>query len=376
MTTKQTIGIVGGGQLGRYLTLAAQKLGFRVIVLDPTENSPAGQVADEQIVGNFTDGEKIKELGKKVDFLTFEIESANDEALEELVQGGLSVHPAPTTLAIIKDKYKQKEFLAKNGISVAPFLEVNSVEDAKKAGKKFGYPYVLKSRFGAYDGKGNRTVEKEEDIEKNFEDLGGKDLYAEQWIEFSKELAVVASRNEKGAIATYPVVETIHKDHICDIVIAPAAVSMEVRKEAEELAAKVMSILPGAGVFGIEMFLAKTGEVIVNEIAPRVHNSGHHTMDSCNISQFEQHIRAITGLPFEELTMKVPVAVMKNILGTRSGMASVIDEKAVSTEDVKIYIYGKLETRPKRKMGHINAIGQSHVEALTKANRAHAEIDI
>jgi 5-(carboxyamino)imidazole ribonucleotide synthase len=370
----KTLGIVGGGQLARMLTDAAHALGFSVIVLDPTPNSPGGQVADEQILGSFTDAEKIRELSEKVDFLTFEIESADNEALATVAKQK-PVNPAPDTLSIIKDKYAQKVFLKTHGIATADFLEIKSIDDAKEAGSRFGYPFVLKAKRDSYDGKGNALVEAESGIDDAFQKLVGRELYAEKFVPFTKELAVVAARSNMGDIALFPLVETVHVDHICDTVTMPAGVSENVRAEAEQLARNVMEHLSGAGVFAIEMFLGES--VVVNEIAPRVHNSGHLTIESCETSQFEQHVRAVTGMPLGKTDMKVPAAVMLNILGKRNGPAEPKGFEEVGGEpNTFVHLYGKHETREGRKMGHVTVTGLTEEEAHEKAEKIRHRVSI
>jgi len=371
----RTIGIVGGGQLGRMLSIAAQNLGFETIVLDPTPNSPAGQVT-EQIVGDFKDGEKIKELAKLVDFMTFEIESANVDALEELLTAGHDINPSPSTLSIIKDKYLQKKFLSENHIPVAQYREV-AVGDLRDVIEEFGYPILLKTKRDAYDGRGNALIEKESDILPALEKLGGRQLYVERFFPFVKELAVIVARDKRGNILPYPPVETIHKNNICHLVISPAPVSIEVQMKAQRLAVNVMNHLNGVGVFGIEMFLSSDGEVVVNEIAPRVHNSGHHSIEAHETSQFEQHIRAITGMPLGSIKRRVPHSVMINILGERSGPAEVAGlERLAEITGAHAHIYGKAETRPERKMGHITVIGDTMEDVLERAKLARSLISI
>jgi phosphoribosylaminoimidazole carboxylase PurK protein len=374
----QTIGIVGGGQLGRMLTDAAHQLGFKVTVLDPTPGSPAGQVADKQIVGDFKDPAMIKQLGAESDFVTFEIESADYSALEALEKLGKPVNPSPATLAIIKDKYEQKKFLKSHGIPSADFMEIKTREDAVKAGADFGYPYVLKAKRDSYDGRGNATVADELGIDAAIERLKGRELYAEKWVPFTKELAVMAVRGTDGEIATYPVVETQHKDHILDMVLAPAMVGPGVLRQAEGLARLVMAHLKGCGVFGIEMFYVQSdGVVLINEIAPRVHNSGHYTIEACDASQFENHIRAVAGIPLGSTGMKVKAAVMINILGDRTGAAEPKGiEEAEAIPGVKVHIYGKKETKPARKMGHLTAVADILDEALANTKRARVTISI
>lgn len=373
----QKIGIVGGGQLGKMLTLEAKKMGFTVYVIDPTPDSPAGQIADKQIVAGFKNERAIRKLAAMVDVLTFEIELANSAVLEDLQNNGLSVHPSPKTLDIIRDKLKQKNFLRSYHLPVASFLEVKNKDDIIAASKKFGYPLVLKARFDAYDGRGNALIRNQKDIEKALKKLAGRKLYIEKFINFQKELAVMVARNTKGEISAYPVVETIHRNNICHIVKVPAKISSSHLKKAQKLAISTMKYLKGAGVFGIEMFYKDTGEVFINEIAPRVHNSGHYSIEGSLTSQFEQHLRAICGLPLGSTDMKVPCAVMINILGTRQGQALVKGlEKTLAIEGVSVHIYGKKETRPERKMGHITAVSDTVENALKKAIQARRHISI
>jgi 5-(carboxyamino)imidazole ribonucleotide synthase len=374
---KNRIGIVGGGQLGRMLAFEAKRLGFHVSVIDPTPHSPAGQVVDAQIVAPYQDEKAIRELASKSDFLTFEIELANAAILDELSKSGLQINPSAKTLTIIKDKLLQKQFLKKARIPVADFVAVETTEDIKKAATQFGYPLLLKARFDAYDGRGNALVKSEKEIENAVEKLKGRKLYVEKFVPFVKELAVMVARSTKGEIKVYPVVETVHRNNICHIVYAPAAVKPSVKKKAEKLATAVMKNLKGAGVFGIEMFLTKKSEVIINEIAPRVHNSGHYTIEACVTNQFEQHIRAVTGLPLGSTQMLTPAAVMVNILGERQGTAEVKNlEKVLEIPNIYVHVYGKAETKLERKMGHITAIDKSLSKAYKKAITARKMLKI
>lgn len=374
---KKRIGIVGGGQLGRMLAQAAQKLGYFVTVLDPAQNSPAGQVADAQIIGSFKDREKILELAKVSDYFTFEIESANAEALEEIQKTGLSVHPSPELLKIIKDKYSQKVFLQENNIPVADFAIIENEEDCEKQGDIFGYPFLLKARYDAYDGRGNFVIKSNEDVKIGFEKLSKSKLYAEKFVPFVKELSVVCTRGIHGEIITFPVVETIHKNNICYMVKSPAPVNEEIVLKAKNVANQVLNNLKGVGTIAIEMFLTKEGEILVNEIAPRVHNSGHHTIEAFNISQFEAHIRAITGMELFEPVANSTVAVMINILGERQGdILLKPNHQHNYGKDSHIHIYGKIETRPERKMGHVTVLGKSLKEAEELALQIRKDLEI
>lgn len=374
---KNRIGIVGGGQLGRMMAFDAKKLGFTVNIIDPTPHSPAGQVSDYQIVAAYNDENAIRELAGMSDFLTFEIELANAEILEELSKKGLEIHPSAKTLGIIKDKLEQKKFLHGAHLAVADFQQVESKEEIIKVAEKYGYPFLLKARFDAYDGRGNALVKDDSQIDDAIDKLSGRKLYVEKFVPFVKELSVVIARSTKGEIKTYPVVETIHKNNICHIVKAPAPVDEEIKKKAEQLAVKAMEHLKGAGVFAIEMFLTEDGQVLINEIAPRVHNSGHYTIEACVTSQFEQHIRAVTGLPLGSTDMILPAAVMINILGERNGTAEVTGlDEVLKIPNVAVHIYGKMETKEERKMGHITVIGKTIEECLEKAKEARALLTI
>lgn len=373
----KTIGIVGGGQLGRMLTEASESLDLDIIVLEPTKNPPAVQVGGKQILGSLTDPEKIKELAEKSDFLTWEIEHINTEVLEELENQGFKINPSPRTLAKIKDKFLQKEFLKENGVPTALFRKVENIEDLKKAAEELSLPIVLKTRFGGYDGRGNFVIRNESDFEEGFNRLGGENLYAEGWVDFEKELAVMAARDKNGNIKTYPVVQTIHENNILQVVLAPAPISSEQSLKAEEFAKKVMEHLDGAGVFGIEMFLTKSGEILVNEIAPRVHNSGHFTIEACNTSQFENHLRAVSEMELGSTDMKTGASVMINILGDRNGVAETKGiEEAEKLGNVFVHIYGKKEVKPERKMGHLTVVGDNLEKVLEKANLARSLISI
>ena len=371
------LGVVGGGQLGRMMIAEAKNildLDIEIEVLDPTPNCPASEFAT-QVVGDFKDKETVLAFGKDKDILAFEIELANSEALSELAEAGVAIHPSPKTLGIIKDKYAQKEFLKEHGLPLGPFQKAESAGDVKSFAAEHSYPVVLKARFGAYDGRGNLTIENEAGIEAAVAELGS-DLYVEAWVPFEKELAVVAARDQGGTIYNYPVAETVHTDHICDTVTMPASVDEGTAAKAEALAAKIMEVFHGAGVFGIEMFLTEASEVLINEIAPRVHNSGHGTLGGATISQFAQHMRAVCGLDLVKPELAGKVVVMKNILGTHNAPANPTGIEEAEALGARVDIYGKHDTKVKRKMGHVVAVGDTREEAMELAKRAHACISI
>jgi 5-(carboxyamino)imidazole ribonucleotide synthase len=374
---EQTIGIIGGGQLGRMLTLAALPLGFKVVVINPSPNSPAAQAGAQEIIADLYDSGAIKKLAEVADFITIEIEHLNAEVLKVVNKIGKKVNPAPETIQMLQDKFLQKQFLDSHKIALAPFVAVNNNEDAQKALQKFGGMMILKTRYGAYDGRGNYVIKNEKDLQDATKKFEGRKLYAEKIVPFKKELAVIVARDISGNIKTYPVVETIHERNICQQVIAPADISKAAAKNALMLAQKTAKNLGGAGVFAIEMFLVEDDQVLVNEIAPRVHNSGHFTIDACATSQFEQHIRAISGLPLGETTMLKPAAVMVNILGDRDGDVKLRGlDKALELPHTSVHLYGKSPTKIDRKMGHITVIGDEINEVIKLATTARSKIAI
>ena len=355
------LGIIGGGQLGMMLTEAAQNMKeeiSKVIVLDPTENCPAAKVGAEQIIADFKDEESIKKLSELSDIITYEIESGNSDVLKKL-EANTEINPSPETLRIIQDKFLQKQFLQENGIAVAEFEKVENREELEKMIEKLGLPLLLKTRRDAYDGRGNYKINSKSDIDDALDLFAGKTLMVEKFVNFQKEVSVIAARNTEGEISTYPVVENLHENNILRMTIAPGRVSEKVRKEAEDVAHKTMEVLHGAGVFGIEMFVTQDERILINEIAPRVHNSGHHTLQSSTISQFELHLRAILGMELGDTSIKSPT-IMYNILGphTFKGEYNVLHRE---DENIFLKMYGKLESKPQRKIGHINIVDKKNV---------------
>jgi phosphoribosylaminoimidazole carboxylase PurK protein len=376
MSQTGTIGILGGGQLGRMLTEAALPLGYKVVVVDPGDNCPAKQAGAEQITGNLYDETALRLLAEKSDYLTVEIEHLDARLLDEISRTGIPVNPAPATVQMIQDKFQQKIFLKDANIPVADFVEITDKASAEQALKNFGGNMVLKSRLGAYDGRGNAVVSDAEGIESAMKTLGDK-LYAEAFVPFRKELAVMVARDTKGNVATYPVTETIQQRNICIETLTPAEISPATAKEASKFATAVAEHLEGAGVFGIEMFLTDDGKILINEIAPRVHNSGHYTIEACETSQFGQHVRAISGRELGPTTLKVPAAVMINILGERDGPTEVKGlEEAKAIPATAVHLYGKSPTKIDRKMGHITATGATIEEARERAEQARKLIDV
>ena len=351
------LGIIGGGQLGMMITEAAKNLSehiSEITVLDPTENCPAAQVGAKQIVGDFKDEIAILKLAEQSDIITYEIESGNIDVLSKLKA---EIEPSPSTLGIIQDKFLQKTFLSENELPVSQFYEITSLDDLREKIKELGLPVLLKSRRDAYDGRGNFKITSPDEIEKAYQHFDGKSLMVEKFVNFKIEVSVIAARNTKGDIIAYPLVENIHENNILKMTIAPARVSDDVIKDAGEIARKTMEVLKGAGVFGIEMFIDQDNKILINEIAPRVHNSGHHTLQSCKTSQFEQHLRAILGLELGSIEL-VHKTVMCNILGP-DGFEGKYEPVQLEKDGVYLKMYGKSISKPQRKLGHFNIVDLS-----------------
>ena len=354
---KKRLGVIGGGQLGMMITEAAQNLSddiSEIIVLDPTENCPAAQAGAKQIVGDFKDELAILKLAERSDIITYEIESGNTDVLSKLKA---EIEPSPSTLSIIQDKLSQKTFLSENELPISQFYEITYLDNLREKINELGLPVLLKSRRDAYDGRGNFKITSPDEVEKAYQYFDGKSLMVEKFVNFKMEVSVIAARNTKGDIATYPLVENIHENNILKMTIAPARVSDNVIKDAGKIAKKTMEVLKGAGVFGIEMFIDQDDKILINEIAPRVHNSGHHTLQSCKTSQFEQHLRAILGLELGSTDL-VHKTVMCNILGP-DGFEGKYKPVQLEKDGVYLKMYGKDVSKPQRKLGHFNVVDQS-----------------
>ena len=351
---KKRLGVIGGGQLGMMITEAAKNLSediSEIIVLDPTENCPAAQAGAKQIVGDFKDELAILKLAEQSDIITYEIESGNTDVLSKLKA---EIEPSPSTLSIIQDKLSQKTFLSENELPISQFYEITYLDNLREKINELGLPVLLKSRRDAYDGRGNFKITSPDEVEKAYQYFDGKSLMVEKFVNFKMEVSVIAARNTKGDIATYPLVENIHENNILKMTIAPARVSDNVIKDAGKIAKKTMEVLKGAGVFGIEMFIDQDDKILINEIAPRVHNSGHHTLQSCKTSQFEQHLRAILGLELGSTDL-VHKTVMCNILGP-DGFEGKYKPVQLEKDGVYLKMYRKDVSKPQRKLGHFNVV--------------------
>ena len=368
-----TVGVVGGGQLGRMLAEAASPLGVDVVVLDPTPDAPASRVA-EQLQGAFDDPDAVRELAARSDVLTYEIELADPDLLESVrEETGTPVHPDPATLRTTGDKLREKEALADAGVPVPAFVGVASGREAEAAVEEFGGA-MLKAREGGYDGRGNLPVDVDGDAAAALDEVGG-DAVAEELVPFERELAVMGVRGADGETRTFPVTETIHEAEILRATASPARCDDEVLRRARDVAEDVLSLLDGRGVFGIELFETPGGEVLVNEIAPRPHNSGHWTIEGATTSQFEQHLRAVLGWPLGGIDRTGPTA-SANLLPGPDGASRPAElagvESVLQDSDAHLHWYGKREARPLRKMGHLTVTGDSEAnvdELVAQARR-------
>lgn len=360
------LGIIGGGQLGKIMSQKAKKMGFHVTILDPTFNCPAAQVSDKHIMGGFHDKEKLEQLVQETDVTTFELEHVETSILKELYDHGHNIYPSPYVIELIQNKYEQKKLLDEKGVPVPKYKSVDSQEDLAS----FGFPVIQKAKKEGYDGKGVLMLKSPNDIQNCIK----TESFIEELVDIDKELAIIIARNVEGEIKCYPVVEMLFDDrtNICDIVMAPARISKEIEQKVVDISIKSIEVLDGVGIFGVEFFLTKRGEVLVNEIAPRPHNSGHYTVEACATSQFEQIIRAVTNLPLGSTKLMSP-AVMVNLLGEEGYEGEPVIEgirDALRIPELSFHFYGKTYTKPFRKMGHITVLDDDINEAFKKAMKA------
>jgi 5-(carboxyamino)imidazole ribonucleotide synthase len=370
-----TIGILGGGQLGRMIALEGRRMGYRFVSLDPTKDSPCGQVADKEVVASYDDVEAARVLANSSDVVTYEFENV-DARVAEMLEQESYVPQGSRLLFITQHRVREKSALAGYGIPVTPFRPVRTLEDLMERVKDFGFPCVLKTSTGGYDGKGQWLLQTEADARVAFHEAvhfgqpeSNTDLVAdapfilEQFVSFVKELSVVVARNREGEVACFPVAENEHRNHILHMSIVPARVSPDIQEKAYDIAYRIADSFEITGLIAVELFLTEDGKLYVNELAPRPHNSGHYTYDACVTSQFEQHVRAICNLPLGDTRLLSPV-VMVNLLGAH--LEPFMARVATLPPNVKIHLYGKKEVKPKRKMGHLNILGPSLDEALAE----------
>lgn len=355
------IGVLGGGQLGRMMIQSAIDFNFNVHVLDPDVNAPCKDIATSFTAGALTDYDTVYAFGKDKDLITIEIENVNTAALIQLQKEGKKVYPQPQVIELIKNKVKQKKFYLSNFIPTAQFVETENKQDV--AGKKSFLPFVNKLATEGYDGRGVQVIREEKDLDKAFDKPG----FVEKLIDFEKEISVIVARNESGEIKTFPTVEMVfHPVHnLVEYLFSPATISAEIEEKAQSIARDVIQKLDMVGLLAIEMFVTKEGEVLVNEVAPRTHNSGHQSIEGNTTSQFEQHLRAILNLPLGDTEITLPSA-MVNLLGEEGFTGDAIYEgmnEVLATPGVHVHLYGKKTTKPFRKMGHIT-IADRDIDSL------------
>src|ERR687890_780184 len=358
-----TIGIIGGGQLGKMIAQEAKRMSMKVVILDPQEQCPASCVVDEQIIADFKDQAAIECLASKCDVLTYEIELANSYVLEELEAKGNDINPSPQILRIIQDKHKQKTYFKENNIPLPDFHLLDRTTDPKALVSTYGLPLLVKACVDSYDGRGNILIRSQNELLKWFSQINGKKYMVERIINFRKELSVMVA---------------IHKNSILETTIVPARVPKAIRQKARKIAEKVVAALGGSGIFGVELFLTVDGRILVNEVSPRPHNSGHYTIEACSISQFEQHLRAILNLPLSKPRL-LSTAVMVNILGPPYCSGPYIIKglsDLFSIPGARLHLYGKRTSMQNRKLGHITVTAAATGSALRRAKQARESLTL
>ena len=367
-----TIGILGSGQLGRMLAIAARQLGYRVHIYSPERDTPAGAVADLEVTGEYTDATRLREFCKGVNVITFEFENVPAEATS-LAAEFVPVRPDGMVLHTTQNRLREKTFLKEHDIPHADFRKVTSLADLQQAVKELDLPVILKTAEFGYDGKGQVKINEPAEVEPAWHQMNGRVAVLEQVVPFEKELSVVAARGWKGEFRAFPVFENAHHNHILDVTICPAQISGALCDQARDLAADILEKLQVVGVLTVELFLAPGNRLLVNELAPRVHNSGHLTIDCCLTSQFEQQIRAVCGLPLGLTDLHLPGA-MANLLGDAWKLHAPFWAEALKDPNIKLHLYGKADPRPGRKMGHITSLGATIQEAERRVRDARARL--
>ncbi len=351
-----TIGILGSGQLGRMIALAARNLGYRIAIFSPEAGAPAAAVADEEFVADYLDLDRIREFAKNVDVVTFEFEnvpSVTTRAAAEFAP----VRPDGQVLHVTQNRLREKTFLKDSGFPTTPWMRVQQPSELQAALARIGAPGVLKTADFGYDGKGQMKIKRAEEAPAALASFSGQETVYEGFVDFEMELSVVAARTEAGEFKAFPVFENRHANHILDVTVVPAGISPKLATQAEELARGILDKLQVVGVLTVELFVTRDGRLLVNELAPRVHNSGHITMDACVTCQFEQQVRAICGLPLGSTDLNAPAAAMANLLGDLWAKGAPNWSAVLSDPGVKLHLYGKAEARRGRKMGHMNLAG-------------------
>lgn len=363
-----TVGVLGSGQLGRMFTIAARRMGYRVITFSPDTDTPTGQVADEEIVAAYEDLDRVRDFARRVDVVTFEFENV-PAATAAAAAEHAPVRPGGQVLHITQHRLREKTFLATNGFPVVPFRRVDSAEALAGAMREIGPAGVLKTAGFGYDGKGQVKLNADTDLPPAWNTLKTQEAVLEAFIDFEREVSVVAARGADGSFAHWGVVENQHRNHILDLTIAPADLPPAVQEEAVRIARDVLEALKVVGVLCVEFFLQRDGRLLINELAPRPHNSGHFTFDASETSQFEQQLRAVCGLPLGRTTLLRPAA-MANLLGDLWADGEPNWAAALARPGVKLHLYGKASARPGRKMGHLTAMADTPEAAARAAIEA------
>ena len=367
-----TLGVLGGGQLGRMFALRARVMGYRVVVLEPDPRGPAGQVADHQIVAAYDDPGALDQLADQCAAITTEFENVPAPVLERLA-ARVPVSPSPASVAIAQERSAEKGFLAGAGFRTAPFARVAAASDLNEALKAIGVPALLKTSRMGYDGKGQALIGSPEDAPEAFRHLGSVPCVLERKLDLEREISVVLARGRDGSVAAFTPAENVHRHGILHTSTVPARVPKGLEAEAMALATEVAAALQYVGVLAVEMFVADGGKLYVNELAPRPHNSGHYTLDACSVDQFEQQVRTMTGLPLGEPALLSPCCMI-NVLGDSWAHGTPRWDRALALPGVRLHLYGKAEPRAGRKMGHLTCLAATADDALLLATTAHAAI--
>lgn len=367
-----TIGVMGGGQLGRMLAFAARRMGYRIHTFSPEKNGPAAQVSDRATAASYHDQAAVRKFARDIDVLTFEFENIPAPTIELASQSHI-VRPRGEVLLIAQNRLREKEFLAEAGFPVAPFQKVGDLPGLTNAVAKIGRPAILKGAAFGYDGKGQQRIDPTTNLEEIWAQRGDTVCVLEQVIEFEKEISVIVARTPDESTAVFPVCENLHRDHILDLTIAPARVEEKMAEAARQLACEVAISLQLVGLLAVEMFVSRRGQLIINELAPRPHNSGHWTIEGCVTSQFEQHVRAVCGLPLGATDLLQPSA-MANLLGNIWENGEPDWAAGLKEPNVHLHLYGKEPPRPGRKMGHLTAVGGTAEAAAASVQRARERL--
>jgi 5-(carboxyamino)imidazole ribonucleotide synthase len=372
-----TIGIVGGGQLGRMTAVEARRMGYRTIVIDPMDDSPGAQVADRRVAAPLDDMDAIRDLARHADVVTLEWENADVQALRQL-EGVVPLFPGTHVLEVAQHRLREKETARRLGVPTAEFRAVTTLAELETAVAELGVPAVLKTVRGGYDGKGQAVIRSAAECGEAFEAVGGgagTELILEAWVDFELEASVICARSTTGEIASFPAGENVHRNGILDTTLAPARIPEGIAREAAQIAECMAEGLDVVGLLAIELFLGRDGTLRLNEIAPRPHNSGHHTLEACVVSQFEQHVRAVCGLPLGSPALLRP-AVMINLLGEHLPPQGAAGNwlAAFDEPDVHLHLYGKHEAHPGRKMGHLTVLADTQEEALARAHHVRSRL--